>query len=87
MSVLMESLICYDRGDERGGGGDDYGGNDGYANIEEKMLQRLAKIICEVFGDDDAAGESTVQRWSAKFKAGEFSLEDESHSGKIFKIG
>ncbi|XP_014787037.1 histone-lysine N-methyltransferase SETMAR-like [Octopus bimaculoides] len=37
--------------------------------------------ICEGYGDD-IVGKSTVRRWFAKFKAGEFSLEDDSCSGR-----
>ncbi|XP_029652394.1 histone-lysine N-methyltransferase SETMAR-like [Octopus sinensis] len=42
------------------------------------------KNICKVC--DDAAGESTVRSWFAKFKTGEFSLEDDSRSGRSSKL-
>ncbi|XP_052834133.1 histone-lysine N-methyltransferase SETMAR-like [Octopus bimaculoides] len=46
---------------------------------------KTCKNICEVYGDD-AVGESTVRRWFAKFKTGEFSLEDDSRSGRPSKL-
>lgn len=41
--------------------------------------------LCGVFGDD-SVNVRTVQRWFAKFKNGEFSLEDEPRSGRPTKI-
>ncbi|XP_076036035.1 histone-lysine N-methyltransferase SETMAR-like [Oratosquilla oratoria] len=38
-----------------------------------------------VYGDD-AIGESTVQRWFAQFKTGNFSLEDKHWSGRPSKL-
>ncbi|CAI9728081.1 Hypothetical predicted protein [Octopus vulgaris] len=50
-----------------------------------KNAAKTCKNICEVYGDD-AGDESTVRRWIAKFKAREFSLEDDNHSGRPSKL-
>ncbi|XP_029644891.1 histone-lysine N-methyltransferase SETMAR-like [Octopus sinensis] len=47
---------------------------------------KTIKNICEIYGDDDAVGESSVRRWFAKFEAGESSLEDDSRSGRPSKL-
>ncbi|XP_029656210.2 histone-lysine N-methyltransferase SETMAR-like [Octopus sinensis] len=44
------------------------------------LLAKTRKSICEVYG------ESTIRRWFAKFKTGEFSLEADSRSGRPSKL-
>lgn len=45
------------------------------------MRKSNVKQICEVYRGDDI-GESPVRRWFAKFKAGNFDLENEDYVGR-----
>ncbi|XP_052822739.1 histone-lysine N-methyltransferase SETMAR-like [Octopus bimaculoides] len=47
----------------------------------DSYAKETCKIICGVYGED-AVSESTVRRWLAKFRRGEFSLKDDNHCGK-----
>lgn len=48
-------------------------------------MHLLQLKICVVF-DVNTINICTVQRWFAIFKNGEFSMEDESHSGQPSKV-
>ena len=51
---------------------------------EFKLNQSAAEIarkINQAFGND-SVNEHTVRRWFAKFRSGDFSLEDEPRSGR-----
>ncbi|KAM0730355.1 Histone-lysine N-methyltransferase SETMAR [Formica fusca] len=46
-----------------------------------KNAVQTAKKICAVYGND-AIAESTVRKWFARFRIGNFDLEDRERSGK-----
>ncbi|CAI9734087.1 Hypothetical predicted protein [Octopus vulgaris] len=50
--------------------------------MDNQNTANTCKNICEVYGDDDAVGESIIRMWLSKSKTGEFSLEDDSRSGR-----
>ncbi|CAI9714709.1 Hypothetical predicted protein [Octopus vulgaris] len=47
---------------------------------------KTCKNICDVYDDDDAAGEATVRRLFAKFKVVEFGLEYDNCCGRPSKL-
>lgn len=46
-----------------------------------KSAAQTVNKICSVYGDD-AVGESTVRKWFARFRTGNFELEDAKRSGR-----
>ena len=46
-----------------------------------KSAAQTVNKICSVYGDD-ALGESTVRKWFARFRIGNFDLEDAKRSGR-----
>ena len=46
-----------------------------------KNATQAANKICTVY-DEDAVAERTVRKWFARFKAGDFNLEDQEHPGR-----
>jgi len=48
---------------------------------KDKNATQAANKICTVYGED-AVAERTVRKWFARFKAGDFNLEDQERPSK-----
>ena len=59
----------------------DFGGILLYDFKLNQSAAETARKIIRAFGNDNV-NESTVRRWIAKFRCGDFSLEDELRSGR-----
>ncbi|PIO60601.1 hypothetical protein TELCIR_17901 [Teladorsagia circumcincta] len=51
----------------------------------KNAIQTVRKIR-EVYGDD-AVGEHRVRQWFAKFRQGDFTVEDRQRSGRLSSVG
>jgi len=45
------------------------------------MLHRLVKKICAIYSEDTLS-KSAARKWFARFRAGNFDVKDEPHSGQ-----
>ena len=52
-----------------------------YEFRQEKNASQATKAICSVFGDD-ALNERTCRYWFARFKTGDYDLNDKERSGR-----
>ena len=51
----------------------------------KKIAAKSHRILMEVYGEH-ALAERTCQKWFARFKSGDFGLEDEEHPGQPKKF-
>ena len=50
-----------------------------------KIATEMQKKICAVYGEG-AVIDQTCQKWSAKFRVGDFSLDDVPRSGRPIEV-
>ena len=56
-----------------------------YCFKKDKNTTEMQKKICAVYGEG-AVTDGTCQKWSVKFRAGDFSLDDAPQSGRPVEV-